>query len=352
MKAPHLLLILFALCACQKQNPCQESADSSLTINLESLETKAYSSDNESTTIASLDIFVFNEDGNLDISHACNSTEIGAKKAVLNLKTGQKTVYLLANLSPSEQAAARACYNLNALKAVALSLDSNIASSKCQPLLHGSISVNLTAAGVSTSVELRRYVSRVVLTSIRNSLPAPYGTIRLKRAFLCNAVGNQNIAANASASVWHNMDGTKNHSSAADAILSSSDSDCPVLLYKDLGEDLTNGSTKNYIVDGKASKTFYAYPNSMTNASAGFSNPFSPSASALMVVVEIKGSEYYYPVTLKNGMQANTESSVSLTILGLGNRADNPYKKIEKANLTASVTIANWSGSSPITEEI
>ena len=47
--------------------------------------------------VNSLNLYVFDANGKLDLSHACTAGELDAKQAVLSVKTGAKTVYALAN---------------------------------------------------------------------------------------------------------------------------------------------------------------------------------------------------------------------------------------------------------------
>ena len=102
-----------------------------------------------------------------------------------------------------------------------------------------------------------------------------------------------------------------------------------------------------------ANQVMYAGRNNNTNIPAGFTNPFTPSATVLMVVLKIKNIEYYYPVALTGGLASNTDYLVNLTVKGLGNTLeDGPMTKIEKANITATIAISEWSDSTPYNETI
>ncbi len=71
-----------------------------------------------------------------------------------------------------------------------------------------------------------------------------------------------------------------------------------------------------------------------------------------MTVVRIKDRNYYYPVPLKGGLAANTEYRVDLTLSGLGNKEDDPFAKIDKGDLTASVQVLPWTTGTPVSENI
>ena len=123
----------------------------------------------------------------------------------------------------------------------------------------------------------------------------------------------------------------------------------PALTFVNLaGESLANGGTKTF----SPQKTFYALPNALTTPNNGFNAKFTPTSTVLMVVVNIKGKDYYYPIPLKNGIAANTAYQVDLTVSGLGNTEDDPFAKIEKADLVATVSISEWTTGSGISETI
>lgn len=353
-----LLLASIITMSCTKtyETQCFEPQieSSQLTITLDNMDTKAQTAPTGSEkTINDLQVFVFDSDGNMDINYSFTTQEIAAKKASFSVKTGTKTVYVVANLSASYLAAAQNTCTLDALKAVAVDMAANIQNSSCVPIMVGSkANVALSTSGAEVAVQLDRLISRITLNSVTNSLPSPYGAIVLKRAFLCNVPGNQNLAGNATAQTWLNMEATINHNSANDVITSAANADVPLLTYKDFGNNINPGSNVSFGTAAAATKIFYSYPNSLTNDNRGFHSTFVPTATALMVVAEVRGVEYYYPISLKNGLVANTEYSVSLTISGLGNKSNDPFAKIEKGSLSAVLELKDWTTGEPISENI
>lgn len=348
-----LVLATAAFAGCTKTGPMKTEAESLLTVNVDDLLTRAVTAPTTSEgTVNDLQVFVYDAGGNMDIVHPFTSGELSEKKASFSVKTGVKTVVAVANLSGTSLTAAYNTYNLSGLKAVALDLAANVSSASCVPVMTGSQTVTLSAIGATASIPLSRLISRVTLASVKNSLPAPYGSVTLKRAFLCNVVGNQNIDGSASATTWYNPNATKTNAAASDVIKLANDADIKDLTYRDLGETVAVGAVCSYPAGATATKTFYGFPNPIKTSNNGWSSTFTPTATVLMIVAAIKGTDYYYPVALKSGLAANTEYAVNLVISGLGNTEDKPFDKIEKGSLSASVSLKDWTTGTTITENI
>ena len=351
------IILLFAACmvfgtACGKLPGREEQeSDSKLTVSLEGLPELPTKAGTTTATDAekklnALNLYVFDSNGMLDISHACSTAAISEKKATLRIKTGSKTVVAAANLSGTVLAGADGVTTLAGLGTVNYALADNVSGF----IMFGSTPATVVSGtGGSAAVELRRGVSRISLASVKNGLPTPYGAVKLVRAFLCNVVGNQNLEGSASPATWLNQEATSDHQKTHVIGTGSYAAAVPELTFADLaGESVANGSTKAF----SPLKTFYALPNALTTPNNGFNASFMPTATVLMVVVNIKGRDYYYPVPLKNGIVANTAYQVDLTISGLGNTEDNPFAKIEKADLVATVSISEWTTGSGISETI
>lgn len=323
--------------------------ESELTVNLCGLpDTKATVGTDAENAVNNLSLYVFDADGMLDIAHACTSDEIARKTAKITVKTGVKTVYAIANMNESLAAQANAKYLLSELEAVTYSLSDNLPAGLVMRGNMASVAVS-AASGGSASVDLVRGVARVSLGSVKNNLPAPYGTVKVLHAFLCNVVGNQNLKGNASPDLasYVNRDATRGHVRTQVIGTGSNTAECPDLTFCTLGDDIASGATKTY-----GNRFFYAFPNALTTPNNGFTDPFTPTATVLMTVVRIKDRNYYYPVALKGGLAANTEYKVDLTLSGLGNKEDNPFGKIEKGDLTATVQVLAWTTGSPVSETI
>lgn len=345
--------LLGGAAACSKQGGT-ESSGARLSLSWDTAAgTKGAASPAEKQ-VNSLVFYVFDQNGMLDVSHTCSSTELAEKKAVIRLKTGGKTVWAVANLTGAPLAAANACTTRGDLEAVAFSLAAN---AKDSFVMTASADVNLVASGTPPcNLQLTRPVAKVSLGTVTNRLPASYGGVTLQRAFLCNVVGNQDIAGTAEAdpSAWINPEGTPDRGGKGHTIGQGGfTAQVPDLTYRELGDDVPSGGSKAYAVTGEGGKYFYAFANGLTNPNNGYTNPFSPTATVLMLVVRVRNVEYYYPVALKNGLARNTDNVVNITLTGLGNTLeDGPFNKIEKADLTAVVTVSDWRDGSTYTETI
>ena len=355
MKNSIMLLCVAVLVLCSGCGKLQEGEripgqESRLTVSLEGLPGLATKATTPATDaerkLSALNLYVFDANGMLDISHACTGAEINAKQATLRLKTGSKTVVAAANLSGTVLSGANGVSTLSELSAVNYALSDNVSAF----VMYGSSPATVVSGtGGSATVELRRGVARISLASVKNSLPAPYGAVKLVRTFLCNVVGNQNLAGNAAAATWLNQEATSDHVKGHVIGTGSWTAAVPALTFADLsGESLANGGTKTF----SPVKSLYAFPNAQKTPNNGFNATFTPTSTVLMVVVNIKGVDYYYPVPLKNGLEANTAYQVDLTISGLGNTVDDPFAKIEKADLVATVKTSDWTTGAGITENI
>lgn len=351
---PFLFAVLLGFTACNKV-PVEGDEMSTIVISWGDSETKGAALPAEKK-INSLYFYVFDHNGMLDVAHECTSGEISASAATINVKTGNKTVYALANFTGTPLNNANAATTMAELRAVAFDLSNN-ASTLNGFLMIGSNTVSVTTTAANPcSITLNRPCAKVALGNVVNNLPAPYGTVTLVRAFLCNVVGNQNVAGTASVSTWYNKNGTNDAGTDKSHTITGSGSRTAQLAdftYRTLGESVAVGATQAYSTTSTAGKYFYGFRNTNTSVNNGYPNPFSPTATILMLVVNIKGTEYYYPVALKNGLNPNTDNVVNVTLKGLGNTLnDGPFNKIEKANISASVVVSDWTTGSTYTETI
>ena len=345
MKKLPILFCLVLAAACDRE-PVPGNGGR-LTINLGELtSTKSIiGATSAEKRVNTLMLYVFNANGMLDVVHSCTKAEISAKQAVFDVRTGSKTIYALANFRGDPLAAANAKASCAELEEVPFLLGDNLTNG----LLMTASATAMVASGTggSASLQLTRPVSRVALGSVTNKLPAPYGTVRVLRAFLCNVVGNQNVAGTASASVWYNRNATSDNVAGHVIGTGGYTAQEASLTYAELNEDVAANAARTF-----SNKFFYAFPNARTNPNNGFNATFSPTATVLMVVVEIKNVPYYYPVALTGTLERNKDYKVDLTLIGLGNTEDQPFNKIEKANLSASVQVSDWTSGATYTESI
>lgn len=346
-----LLLQVGVVAGCQKETAYAPSVggESVLTICVEGMAgVKSGATQNEKN-INNLSIYVFNQDGMLDVSKTCTAAEIaqvGGSGLPFTVKTGTKTVYMLANFSGDPLTAAGSAVTVSALEAVSFTLAHNSTSSL---LMTGSATASVVAGtGGSARIELTRPTARVALGSVTNRLPAPYGTINLRRAFLCNVVANDNVKGTADPATWYNQEARADHRVKASVIGTGSyQAEASALTFHTLGDNVAWNATKSY-----SEMFFYAFRNASTTGINGYNSTFAPTQTVLMVVVSISGTEYYYPVPLDHAIERNTDYRVDLTLIGLGNTVDEPFAKIRKADLTATVSVSNWTSGANYSETI
>lgn len=303
--------------------------------------------------VNSLVIYVFDRDGRLDLSHACTGGELAEQNAVIRLKTGSKTVWALANLGGEALERANACMTLEAFESVPIALSDNAPDAFVMTARSG---LDLPASGrFSLRLELARPVAKVALGSVANRLPAPYGSMTLCRAFLCNVAGDRTLGGAAADPVsWLNPEGTPDRGGKEHTIGQGGyAAQAAELTFRELGDAVLRGSAVRYPLTDEGGKFFYAFPNARREENDGYTEPFSPTATVLMLVVKIGRHEYYYPVALDRGLGENTLNVVDVTLTGLGNSLqEGPFNKIGKTGLEAAVSVRDWIDTAAYTENI
>lgn len=196
---------------------------------------------------------------------------------------------------------------------------------------------------VTGTIEIQRFVSRVALREVINSVPSSYGNMTINYVFLSNVVANQNISGNAEPKTWNNLQGRDNAMSggAVNIIDGSNYIARPGdLTFKKVGTTLATGEHLTAVESSPY--LFYTFPNNATGTNNGYTEEWTPERSVLVVAATIKGTKYFYPVTLDGDLDRNKSYSVGLEITGLG--SDDPNKPITRSNASINVTIAEWDG--------
>ncbi len=283
------------------------------------------------TSLKSVQVLVFNEDDELE-NHLDLGTSVTSGK--IRSKIGKKTVWVVANgpdLSGVKKPAD--------VEQTVVSLSDHNRTDGFVMAGMGSCSV-LNETTSSVTVTISRLVARVALISIKNSLPAVLGDLKVERVFLANVVGNQNIAGTASPGLWYNKEGRCDEDPRQSLHIidgSAYKASLPDLTYAEVGQTIANGSE----FTPSSPYLFYSFANSSASTPNGFSSTFGAQRSVLVVAATVSGKLQYYPVILSNGLERNTASTVSLTILGFG--GDDPNRKVMKGNFDTTIKISAWS---------
>ncbi len=288
----------------------EETAELCVRIPLES-STKASGAGSESDekALASVQVFVFTNSGNIEASKssASGSLELSCTK-------GEKTVAALVNAPALSDVR-----TLDDLRSRVSLLSDNGRQSF---VMYGQKAVSVAAASVSVTLEVQRFAAKVVIGKITNKLElAQYRTapIAVGGIYLINVAGNALLSGTGTPTLWLNK--SKNDSPADDLY-----SETPSSLSVEYGSSETSAHH------------FYCYPNPTTEDSSAAE--WSPRHTRLVVEATIGGRRYYYPITLP-AINPNTVYTINeLTITRLG--SDTPDLDSVLGSISFDITVAPW----------
>ena len=202
-------------------------------------------------------------------------------------------------------------------------------------VMEGKVSTTLSSLGTNVAVNLRRIVSKVVLTGINvdfeNDAYDGMDFI-LKNVYMTNVSGSRTyLGYNGETEVWYNKNKRNDTNGEVDA-----------MIYDKI-DDVNLKDSKEYT----AQHHFYAYPNPKTNDI--FTKDWSPRPTRLVVEAELGGVLYYYPVLLPE-LNQNVKYYVSLNIVRPG--ATSPEQDMDKYAAEFTVEVDGWDGPEDVTETI
>lgn len=352
------LMGMVALTSCNKDivsenipdMPQEQVSEGQMILSLdfpEAIQTKAVTAYTTAQTyesqVNSVQILVFDSAGKIDKYYNAGKTTSGIS---ISTVTGAKTVWAVVN-GPD----LKACAKLSDLQATDLTLGGNNSiTASTGFIMAGSASCTVGTSTVNCAITVSRFVSRVALVSVTNSLPASYGSLTVNCAYLSNVVGNQNMAGNASAATWYNKFGRADESTQVSSHIidgSTYKASCPDLTYKSISGTAAVGASHT----PSTPYLFYCFPNSSTTAPAAFSTSFAAQRTVLVVKATVGGTAYYYPVVLDDAAPArNSSYTVGLTITGPG--STDPNQPVAKGNMSASITVSPWASGAVYNETI
>jgi len=331
-KILSILAVVALLTACNAIEPDNSAGEGRLTINVKGdILTKAVTDvvGNEAT-VNNLQIFIF--DGEVCKYYFDNGTALS--KTIDRVQTGRYEIWAVANLGETLSVSV----TKTSLKTKALTLAQNASSSGF--VMSGEKEVEVKASGTeSVEITISRLVARARLVKVTNNLSAGYGTIKIKYVMLDNVVSNQNLAGTAAIGTWSNKMG-RNSGVKIDG---TTKSEAP--------ESLLGNPNERNIPTGSSDTPgfcFYGYANDTAGDSTDITT-WSARKTRLVVVAEIQGNTYYYPVTLPS-FARNTAYDISLTIKNLG--SNDPETKPTTDAIDATITVAPWEDGGKIIEEI
>ncbi len=287
-----------------------EAAELSVSIPL-GTRTKASGtvSETDENTLASVQVFVFTDSGNLEAYKSATSGQLD-----LSCTKGNKTVAALVNAPAISDIT-----TLSALRARTTALSDNAAKSF---VMYGQKSVPVNSASVSVTLEVQRFAAKVVIQKITNKMAlAQYQSspVEITGIYLINVAGNASLAGSSVPSLWLN----KQRNEAG--------SDC---LYYEKPAALSVA----YNSSESKGHYFYCYPNPTVADTAD--DAWSPRHTRLVVEANVGGQKCYYPITLP-AVNANTVYTIGeLTITRLGTDAPDVETVMGSASFT--ITVAPW----------
>ena len=335
-------------CSCEPEKdclPCQEEKTATLNVSLDFEDdnhTKATSyvtSQTYETTVNNVQVLVFDSTGALNAYVDADKSVTGI---TINTTAGSKTVWAVVN-GPDLSSVT----TVSGLSAMAIDLGDNSTIASAGFVMAGSTTCTVSSSTATASISVRRFVARVALAKVSNSLPDSYGSLTVNSVALINVVGNQNLNGSASISTWYNKMGRKDGATASNQIIDGSTylASHPTLTFKSVESSVASGAshtpTTPYL--------FYTFPNSTSNDVTGWATSFTARKTRLVVAATIGGKKYYYPVVIDTPSR-NNAYTVELTITGLG--STEPDKPVEKGTINASVTVEGWATGSIYNETI
>ena len=335
-------------CSCEPEKdclPCQEEKTATLNVSLDFEDdnhTKATSyvtSQTYETTVNNVQVLVFDSTGALNAYVDADKSVTGI---TINTTAGSKTVWAVVN-GPDLSSVT----TVSGLSAMAIDLGDNSTTASAGFVMAGSTTCTVSSSTATASISVRRFVSRVALAKVSNSLPDSYGSLTVNNVTLTNVVGNQNLAGAATPSTWYNKMGRKDGATASSQIIDGSSylASCPTLTFRSISSSVANGSS----LTPSTPYLLYCYPNSTTTDATGWASSFTARKTRLVVTATISGTKYYYPVVIDTP-QRNTAYTVELTITGLG--STDPDKPVQKGTISAIVSVQGWASGAVYEETI
>ena len=202
-------------------------------------------------------------------------------------------------------------------------------------MMSGYNSVTVETGKEECPITVKRHLTRVNLVSIKNNTEDEI-PITFKYAFLSNVVANNTVTGGSGITKWDNLAGRKN----SDIVTPDNVDDAEMTLYSpDSPVILASGETRSF------GEKLYGFSNSTLNDSFGASA--TSGKTRLVVVCEVEGVDYYYPVTFNSGFEDSATYDVKLSILGIG--STDPNILVNKVGMT--FTVAPWTDGKTYDEE-
>lgn len=276
------------------------------------LPTKAAVSQKENeVSVNNLQIFVFNENGDID-GYTSENNNAGTVK--VRCTPGKKHIYAIVN-APAENVETE-----NALKKKISYMKDNASRNY---IMTGFITGDVDAASTVT-VPVKRIAARIVLDNIVRNFTAPALAAKkmdLVSIYAVNVCGDISYDLTSQPTIWYNRKKNEQPAEVND------------LLCRNISkQNIANGSTT------AVGAYLYVYPN--TTADESFAIEFGPRKTRLVAEFTIDGRTCYYPVTFDR-LEANKTYTINnLTLTRPG--SDDPDSRISVEDCSFNITVEDW----------
>lgn len=290
-----------------------------LEVRINGAQTKVEGTEDENK-VHNVQIFIFDHNGMLE---AYASGDGSQPTVSLSCSTGQKEIIALVNAKPHGDVR-----SLTDLEGRRTDLSDNRTDSF---VMEGRLPMSITE-NTSTQIDVFRIAARVTLSEIAVDfgLEQHNGqTFQIKSVYLVNVAGDRTFLQPTQPGQWYNRMMKEN--------------DAPSLTGVALLDAFASVS-KPYTDD----VVLYCYPNPVAADVCG--GMWSPRLTRLVVEAELGGKNYYYPVTLKDGVTSNMTYDVRMKITRPG--SSSPDKPVDSVNAGFTVEVQPWGGVSEVEETI
>ena len=322
-------MVASVLLSCEKKEdgmPEPVKEKTSLEIMLVSEETKASGAGgNEEKGVSDYQVLVYDMSSRMLEAYA--TPDPAAVSVNVQCTTGPKEVVVLANAPDVSGIVSFDAF----LKTRSRLADNSLGSL----VMEGHASPDLTAAGGTVNVDIRRIVSKIVLDAVNVNFEADaYNNMDfiLRKVYLTNIAGDKSYLSEAADPLsWYNQI-VRTQTPEVDALV------CDEISGVNLKE------SKTYTVKHH----FYCYPNPYVDDTFA-ADHWSPRPTRLVLEAVLGGVQYYYPVSLPE-LKQNTRYHVTLNIIRPG--ATSPEQDMDKYAATFKINIEEWKGPENVTETI
>ncbi len=322
-------MLLSALLSCEKKDNDMTTAmkeTTSLKIMLDSETTKVSGAGgNEEKAVSGYQVLVY--DMSSRMLEAYETPDPSAVSVNIQCTTGPKEVVVLANAPDVSGAVSFDAF----MKTKSLLADNSVGNL----VMEGHASADLTAAGGTVTINIRRIVAKVVLDAVNVDFELDtydHMDFILKKVYLTNVAGDKSyLAETADPSSWYNK------------IVRTQSPEVDALVY----DEISGVNLKEYKTYS-VKHHFYCYPNPYVDDNFA-PDHWSPRPTRMVIEAMLGDVLYYYPISLPE-LKQNTRYHVTLDVIRPG--ATSPEQDMDKYAATFKINIEEWKGPENVTETI